>query len=190
MYVDIRNTLSSIYMDTKLNMQGWHHYQTIENPDVVDISINLYVNLTLLTQGWHHCQTVKILRSNRLVSIANSLKILTNVDTFSCYMDIKLPIHGGHSCQPIENTDLVIGSMCCCWYHCIQATFEFVWGGWGGMQSHFCVNPNCSVEVVLFCVVVGVVTIRAQINFISSVFAQYKLMFWKICKMSKKVNVE
>ena len=36
---------------------------------------------------------------------------------------------------------------------------EFVWwGGGGGVQSHFHVQPNYSVEVVLFCVVVGVVT--------------------------------
>ena len=33
-----------------------------------------------------------------------------------------------------------------------------VGGGWGGVQSHFHVQPNYSVEVVLCCVVVGVVT--------------------------------
>ena len=30
--------------------------------------------------------------------------------------------------------------------------------GWGGVQSNFYVQPNYSVEVVLCCVVVGVVT--------------------------------
>ena len=32
-------------------------------------------------------------------------------------------------------------------------------GGWGGVQSHVRVQPDCSVEVVLCYVVVGVVTI-------------------------------
>ena len=39
-----------------------------------------------------------------------------------------------------------------------EADVEFLWGGWG-LQSHFHVQPNYSVEVVLCCVVVGVVTI-------------------------------
>ena len=48
------------------------------------------------------------------------------------------------------------------------ADVEFVWwvDGWGGvgcggwgLQSHFHVQPNNGVEVVLRCVVVGVVTI-------------------------------
>ena len=44
----------------------------------------------------------------------------------------------------------------------VKATVEFVWlGGWG-LPSNFRVQPNCSaeVEVVLCCVVVGVVTIE------------------------------
>ena len=36
------------------------------------------------------------------------------------------------------------------------AAIEFVW--WGGCESYFHVKPNCSVEVVLCCVVIGVVT--------------------------------
>ena len=41
----------------------------------------------------------------------------------------------------------------------LKATVEFV--RWGGLHSHFRVQPNYSVEAVLFlcCVVVGVVTI-------------------------------
>ena len=39
----------------------------------------------------------------------------------------------------------------------LKATVEFLW--WVGLQSHFHVQPNYSVEVVLCCVVVGVVTI-------------------------------
>ena len=31
--------------------------------------------------------------------------------------------------------------------------------GWGGVQSHFCVQPNYSVEDVLRCDVVGVVSL-------------------------------
>ena len=38
-----------------------------------------------------------------------------------------------------------------------EAAVEFLWVGWG-LQSHFCVQPNNCVEVVLRCVVVGVVT--------------------------------
>ena len=38
----------------------------------------------------------------------------------------------------------------------LKATVEFLW--WGGMQSHFRVQPNYSVEFVLHYVVVGVVT--------------------------------
>ena len=49
-----------------------------------------------------------------------------------------------------------------------QATVEFLWWvvGWGGMHSHFHVQPNYSADVVadvvlwLCCVVVGVVTIE------------------------------
>ena len=37
-------------------------------------------------------------------------------------------------------------------------------GGLGGVQSNFCVQPNCSVEVVLCCVVVGVVTISECVS--------------------------
>ena len=43
------------------------------------------------------------------------------------------------------------------------ADIEFLW--WvvvGGVQSHFHVQPNCSVEVVLCCIVVGVVTIVSK----------------------------
>ena len=32
------------------------------------------------------------------------------------------------------------------------------WVGWWGLQSHFRVQPNICVEVVLRCVVVGVLT--------------------------------
>ena len=41
----------------------------------------------------------------------------------------------------------------------LKAAVEFLWWwvGWV-VQSHFCVQPNYSVEVVLCCVVVGVVT--------------------------------
>ena len=37
-------------------------------------------------------------------------------------------------------------------------------GGWGGVQSHFFVQPNCSVEVVLCCVVIRVVTINVFVR--------------------------
>ena len=42
-----------------------------------------------------------------------------------------------------------------------EAAVEFLWWvvGWWGLQSHFRVQPNHCVEVVLRCVVVGVVTI-------------------------------
>ena len=40
-----------------------------------------------------------------------------------------------------------------------ESAVEFVWVGWWGLQSHFRVQPNNSVDVVLRCVVVGVVTI-------------------------------
>ena len=33
-------------------------------------------------------------------------------------------------------------------------------GGWGGVHSHFHVQPNYCVEVVLFCVVIEVVTLN------------------------------
>ena len=39
-----------------------------------------------------------------------------------------------------------------------EAVVEFLWGGWSGLKSHFHVQPNNCVEVVLRCVVVGVVT--------------------------------
>ena len=51
-----------------------------------------------------------------------------------------------------------------------EAFVEFLWWvGWGGevgwgLQSHFCVQPNHCVEVVLRCVVVGVVTIIKVTN--------------------------
>ena len=39
-------------------------------------------------------------------------------------------------------------------------------GGWGGgrVQSHFHIQPNYSVEVVLCCVVIEVVTIDNQVE--------------------------
>ena len=42
----------------------------------------------------------------------------------------------------------------------MEAAVEFLWWvlGGGGVQSHFRVQPNYSVEVVLRCVVVGDVT--------------------------------
>ena len=43
-----------------------------------------------------------------------------------------------------------------------EAAVEFLWWvGWG-LQSHFHVQPNNCVEVVLRCVVVGVLTILGQ----------------------------
>ena len=44
-----------------------------------------------------------------------------------------------------------------------RVEFLWWWVGWG-LHSHFCVQPNYSVEVVLWlcCVVVGVVTIFAE----------------------------
>ena len=44
----------------------------------------------------------------------------------------------------------------------MEAAVEFVCGvgWWWGLHSHFCVQPNYSVEVVLRCVVVGVVTTK------------------------------
>ena len=63
------------------------------------------------------------------------------------------------------------GPTCCYWSHYIlfwsmnvvlrllKATVEFLWwGGWWGLQSHFHVQPNFCVGVVLYCVVVGVAT--------------------------------
>ena len=38
----------------------------------------------------------------------------------------------------------------------MEAAVEFVW--WWGLHSHFNVQPNYSFEVLLRCVVVGVVT--------------------------------
>ena len=40
-----------------------------------------------------------------------------------------------------------------------EAAVEILWVGWWGSQRHFRVQPNFCVEVVLRCVVVGVVTI-------------------------------
>ena len=47
-----------------------------------------------------------------------------------------------------------------------EAAVEFLWWvvGWGGLQSHFRVQPNHCVEVVLRCVVVRVVTISPEVN--------------------------
>ena len=42
-----------------------------------------------------------------------------------------------------------------------EAAVEFVWGGGWGLQSHFRVQPNNCVEVVLRCALVGVVTITS-----------------------------
>ena len=45
-------------------------------------------------------------------------------------------------------------------------------GGWGGVgvfQSHFCVQPNNCVEVVLRCVVVGVLTTSLHFFFVTFV---------------------
>ena len=44
----------------------------------------------------------------------------------------------------------------------MNAAVEFVWWGWvgwWGLNSNFHVQPNVCVEVVLLCVVIGVVTI-------------------------------
>ena len=52
-----------------------------------------------------------------------------------------------------------------------EAAVEFLlwwwWGGWG-LQSHFRVQPNNFVEVVLLCVVVGVVTTYSNFCFFNS----------------------
>ena len=45
-------------------------------------------------------------------------------------------------------------------------------GGGGGVQSHFCVQPNYSVEVSLCCVVVGVVTISLKYRILKTEFGQ------------------
>ena len=44
----------------------------------------------------------------------------------------------------------------------IEAAVEFLWWGvgWSGLHSHFHVQPNYCVEVVLCCVVVWVVIIK------------------------------
>ena len=45
----------------------------------------------------------------------------------------------------------------------MEAAVEFVWWGGGmgwGLRSHFHVQPNYSIEVVLRCDVVGAVTIH------------------------------
>ena len=42
------------------------------------------------------------------------------------------------------------------------------WGGWG-LQSHFRVQPNNCVEVVLRCVVVRVVTIQKIMYFLQNI---------------------
>ena len=42
----------------------------------------------------------------------------------------------------------------------MEAAVEFVWWWGWGLHSNFHVQPNYSVEVVLRCVVVGVVTIK------------------------------
>ena len=46
--------------------------------------------------------------------------------------------------------------------------------GWGGMHCHFHVQSNCSVEVVLCCVGVGVVTKGFQL---SNYIVKFMLMF-------------
>ena len=59
----------------------------------------------------------------------------------------------------------------------MEAAVEFVWrgggvgGGWGcwGVHSHFHVQPNYSVEVVLHCVVVGVVTTKNNQNIYNNI---------------------
>ena len=51
----------------------------------------------------------------------------------------------------------------------MNAVVEFVW--WGGLHSHFHVQPNFSVEVALCCVVVGVVTILQKLKYTISVLS-------------------
>ena len=46
----------------------------------------------------------------------------------------------------------------------MKAAVEFVWWVRWGLQSHFHVQPNNCVEVVLRCVGVGVVTINFSNN--------------------------
>ena len=41
----------------------------------------------------------------------------------------------------------------------MESAVEFVWWWGWGLHSHFHVQANYSVEVVLYCVVIGVVTI-------------------------------
>ena len=51
-----------------------------------------------------------------------------------------------------------------------EAAVEFLWWvGWG-LQSHFHVQPNNCVEVVLRCVVVGVVTIFSTLSYVFLLF--------------------
>ena len=45
----------------------------------------------------------------------------------------------------------------------MEAAVEFVWWWGWGLQSHFNVQPNYSVEVVLPCVIVGVLTIILKV---------------------------
>ena len=57
----------------------------------------------------------------------------------------------------------------------MEAAVEFLWwvvggvvGGWGGLQSHFPVQPNNCVEFVLCFIVVGAVTIFTDTNFFTN----------------------
>ena len=65
-------------------------------------------------------------------------------------------------------------------------TIEFLWwaGWWWGFHSHFRVQPNYSVEVVLCCVVVGVGTIENTSpirTLMYYVFVSLKILSCQIC---------
>ena len=63
--------------------------------------------------------------------------------------------------RPLEYVDFVVVDVVIvvvniCILKLLKATIEFLW--WVGVHSHFCVQHNYSVEVVLCFVVIGVVT--------------------------------
>ena len=51
----------------------------------------------------------------------------------------------------------------------MEAAVEFVWWWGWGLHSNFHVQPNYSVEVVLRCVVVGVVTTENNQNIYNNI---------------------
>ena len=77
----------------------------------------------------------------------------------------------------------------------LKASVE--WVGWGGMHSHFFVQPNYSVEVVLWLcyVVVGVVTIvlhsgsKWDTYFLCFFFCQETRLVW-IIRLREKIRYQ